>query len=147
MTVRDATEGDLPAIGELIRLLADYEDLAHEVVWSPADLSRHLFGEEPAAHVLVAEDGGEVVGMALWFPTFSTFLGRPGIWLEDLVVRAEHRGRGHGRALLQALMDRTPGRLEWAVLDWNAPSIAFYESLGARPVDGWTRYRWVAGGS
>ena len=145
MTVRPATPDDLAAIGELIRLLADYEDLAHEVVWSLDDLDRHLFGEDPAAHVLVAEDGGAVVGMALWFPTFSTFLARPGIWLEDLFVRAEHRGRGHGRALLQALMEQTPGRLEWAVLDWNAPSIAFYESLGARPVDGWTRYRWVAG--
>ena len=143
MPVRPATPEDLPAIGRLIRQLADYEDLAHEVVWTPADLEEHLFGPRPAAEVLVAEGDGRVVGMAVWLRTFSTFLGRPGIWLEDLFVEVDHRGRGHGRALLEALMARTPGRLEWAVLDWNAPSIAFYEGLGARPVEGWTRYRWL----
>ena len=82
--------------------------------------------------------------MALWFPTFSTFLGRPGIWLEDLFVRPAHRGDGYGKALLTTLMAMSPGRVEWTVLDWNQPSIDFYHSLGAEPVDGWTRYRWVA---
>ena len=89
---------------------------------------------------------GTVVGMALWFPTFSTFLGRPGIWLEDLFVRAEARGNGHGLALLQHLRGLTDGRVEWAVLDWNTPSIEFYERLGARPLEGWTRYRWSPDG-
>ena len=84
-----------------------------------------------------------MAGFALWFRTFSTFLGRPGIWLEDLFVRPSSRGRGHGRALLDALRELTDGRVEWAVLDWNESSIAFYESLGARPVPGWTRYRWL----
>jgi GNAT superfamily N-acetyltransferase len=83
--------------------------------------------------------------MALWFRTFSTFLGVPGIWLEDLFVRPAFRGRGLGRALLEDLFERSPGRVEWAVLDWNEPSIAFYRSLGAEPVDGWTRYRWARG--
>lgn len=146
MTVRPASPDDLDAIGELICALADYEQLRHEVVWRRDELEEHLFGPSPAAQVLIAEaDDGTVAGFALWFPTFSTFLGRPGIWLEDLFVRPEHRGAGHGRALLAELMARTPGRLEWAVLDWNEPSIRFYESLGARPVDGWTRYRWLPG--
>ena len=83
------------------------------------------------------------MGFALWYRTFSTFLGRPGIWLEDLFVREEHRSRGYGRALLDALRSRTDGRVEWAVLDWNEPSIEFYQRLGARPVEGWTRYRWA----
>jgi GNAT superfamily N-acetyltransferase len=97
--------------------------------------------------VLLAEDDRAIAGLALWFPTFSTFLGRPGIWLEDLFVRPPFRGRGHGLALLQELRSMTDGRVEWAVLDWNEPSIRFYESLGARAVHGWTRYRWtVAGG-
>jgi len=96
------------------------------------------------AYVLVAEsDEGEVMGFALWYRTFSTFLGRPGIWLEDLFVRPPHRKRGHGLALLNALRERTDDRVEWAVLDWNEPSIRFYDALGARPVPGWTRYRWL----
>jgi GNAT superfamily N-acetyltransferase len=85
--------------------------------------------------------------MALWHWTFSTFLGRPGIWLEDLVVRPEHRGAGLGRALLTSLFERSPGRVEWAVLDWNEPAMAFYRSLGAAPVDGWMRYRWTREGA
>ena len=146
MTVRDATVDDLAAIGRLIRALADYEDMADDVVWTLDELGQALFGSDPAAHVLVAEADGEVVGMALWFRSFSTFLGRPGIWLEDLFVIPERRGQGHGTALLGELMDRTEGRLEWAVLDWNEPSIGFYRSLGARPLDGWTTYRWVPDG-
>lgn len=144
MPIRAATPDDVAVIADLILELAEYEELRHEVEWaSPADLVPHLFGPDAVAHVdLATTADGEVVGMALWFPTFSTFLGRPGIWLEDLFVRPEHRGGGHGRALLEHLMARSPGRVEWAVLDWNEPSIAFYESLGAGPVDGWTRYRW-----
>lgn len=144
MPVRAATEADLDDICTLIRELADYERLAHEVVFDPAEVRAHLFGPAPAAHVLVAEsDDGAVVGFALWYRTFSTFLGRPGIWLEDLYVQPAHRGRGHGLALLHALRERTDDRVEWAVLDWNEPSIRFYEALGATPVEGWTRYRWL----
>jgi GNAT superfamily N-acetyltransferase len=140
--VRPATEADLPHIAALIRELADYERLSHEATFHDDDLRRHLFGPEPAASVLMAEaDDGEVAGFALWFRTFSTFLGKPGIWLEDLYVRPQHRRQGHGRALLTRLFSMTEGRVEWAVLDWNEPSIAFYRGLGATPVEGWTRYR------
>jgi GNAT superfamily N-acetyltransferase len=144
--IRAATEDDLPEIAALIRELADYERLAHEVAFDDDELRHHLFGPRPAASVLMAEAiDGAVTGFALWFPTFSTFLGKPGIWLEDLFVRPEHRGQGHGLALIQHLRTLTDGRVEWAVLDWNEPSIAFYRSLGAEPIDGWTRYRWTSG--
>jgi GNAT superfamily N-acetyltransferase len=146
VTVRPARPDDLGEICALIRELADYEELAHEVTFDEAEVGRWLFGEAPAASVLIAEDAGVVAGMALFFTTFSTFLGTPGIWLEDLFVRPAHRGRGHGLALLQALRAMTDGRVEWAVLDWNEPSIRFYESIGARPVAGWTRYRWTVTG-
>jgi GNAT superfamily N-acetyltransferase len=144
MSIRDARPDDLADIAALIRGLAEYERLSHEVVWTAAELGRHLFGDPPAAHVTVAETGDPpvVAGFALWFPTFSTFLGAPGIWLEDLFVWPEHRGAGLGRALLEDLRGRTSGRLEWAVLDWNASAIGFYRGLGAEPVEGWTRYRW-----
>jgi GNAT superfamily N-acetyltransferase len=143
--IRDAVPSDLETIAALIRALADYEGLADEVVFDERELGRWLFGPDPVVHVVLATEGdGEVMGMALWHLTFSTFLGRPGIWLEDLFVRPEARGRGHGRMLLDALMQRTAGRLEWAVLDWNKSAIDFYQGLGARPVEGWTRYRWVA---
>jgi GNAT superfamily N-acetyltransferase len=141
VTVRPARPDDLGEICALVLELADYEELAHEVVLEQAEVGRWLF-DERVASVLIAEDGDVVAGMALWFPTFSTFLGRPGIWLEDLFVRPAHRGHGHGLALLEALRSMTDGRVEWAVLDWNQPSIRFYEALGARPVEGWTRYRW-----
>jgi GNAT superfamily N-acetyltransferase len=145
--IRDAVAEDLRAIAELIRQLAVYEELAHEIEWDLDRLGRTLFGPGavPATLVAVDDEIGDVVGMAIWYRTYSTFQGRPGIWLEDLFVRPEHRGAGHGRALLQALFDRADGgRVEWAVLDWNEPSIRFYESLGASPVAGWTRYRWLA---
>ena len=146
MTIRPATADDLAEIAALIRELGAYEELAHEIEWTDAEqLAEHLFGPSPTAHVLIAEtDAGDVAGMALWFPTFSTFLGRPGIWLEDLFVRPTFRGGGYGKALLTALMAMSPGRVEWTVLDWNQPSIDFYRALGAEPVDGWTRYRWVS---
>ncbi|HSL56790.1 MAG TPA: GNAT family N-acetyltransferase [Acidimicrobiales bacterium] len=154
MPVRDATPADLDVIVELIGALAAYERLEHEVVLDPAELARHLFGPEPVAHVVLAtddrgtdhrgtHDSGAVVGFALWFPTFSTFLGRPGIWLEDLFVRPEARGAGHGRALIEHLRSLTDGRLEWSVLDWNEPAQGFYRSLGAAPHDGWTTWRWA----
>jgi GNAT superfamily N-acetyltransferase len=142
--IRPAVPADLPAIAGLIRDLAEYEQLSHEVVWDEHQLGATLFGPEAVPSTLVVDDdGGDVVGMAIWYRTYSTFEARAGIWLEDLFVRPEHRGRGHGRALLEALFELAgDGRVEWSVLDWNEPSIRFYESLGARPVDGWTRYRW-----
>ncbi len=141
--LRDATLADVPVIDGFIHELAAYEELAHEVVITADDLQRHLFGADPVARVTLAWVDGEAVGMALWWRTFSTFLGRPGIWLEDLFVRPRHRGRGIGTALLADLRARTEGRVEWDVLDWNAPAIAFYERLGARPRPGWTTYRWL----
>jgi GNAT superfamily N-acetyltransferase len=143
VAVRDATEDDLDEICALIRDLAEYERLGDEVVFDRDVVGRHLFGPDTTVSVLMAETAdGMVAGFALWFPTFSTFLGRPGIWLEDLFVRPAQRGQGHGLALLGRLRAMTEGRVEWAVLDWNMPSIEFYEGIGARPVAGWTRYRW-----
>jgi GNAT superfamily N-acetyltransferase len=144
VSVRPAHPDDLPTIGALIHALAAYERLADEVVFDEAELGRWLFGDDPAAHVLLAtEEDGTVAGMALWYVTFSAFLGRPGIWLEDLFVLPAHRGRGYGRELLDGLRALTTGRVEWAVLDWNQPAIDFYDRLGAEPVAGWTRYRWL----
>lgn len=145
MTIRAATPDDVDDICALIIGLAEYEKLAHEVVWHRNDIERNLFGTEPVAKVDLAIDDstGTVAGFALWFPTFSTFLGKAGIWLEDLFVKPEFRGGGHGLALLQNLRARTDGRVEWHVLDWNEPSIRFYQALGAESVDGWTRYRWL----
>jgi GNAT superfamily N-acetyltransferase len=144
MTIRRATEDDLEIICALIIGLADYEELRHEVEWTPEELRTHLFAPDSPVKVELAIDpDGQAVGMALWYPTFSTFLGRSGIWLEDLFVVPEARGAGHGLALLQHLRSLTTGRVEWSVLDWNEPSIRFYQSLGAKPVDGWTRYRWT----
>jgi GNAT superfamily N-acetyltransferase len=143
--IREATPDDTPTIAALIRALAEYERLAHEVVLDEDELRAYLFGERRYAEVILAEHDGEVVGFALFFHSFSTFLGKPGIYLEDLFVQPEHRGGGHGKALLAHLarlaVERGCGRLEWAVLDWNAPSIAFYRSLGAVPMDDWTTYR------
>ena len=145
MPIRPAEPSDLPEIVALIRALAEFEEMADEVVAEVADLERELFGPDPAAHVLLAvTDEGEVAGMALWFRTFSTFMGRSGIWLEDLFVRPEHRGHGFGLALLEELRTLTEGRIEWVVLDWNTRAQAFYDRLGAEPVPGWIHYRWLA---
>ena len=143
--VRAASEEDVPLILSFINELAEYERLSHEVVATEEALRQHLFGERPVAEVVIAEDGGEPAGFALFFHSFSTFLGRPGIYLEDLYVRPEFRGVGIGRALLVRLArlakERGCGRLEWSVLDWNEPAIGFYRDLGASPVGGWTVYR------
>ena len=146
--IRDATARDLPVVADLIRALAVYEQLSHEIEWTEPQLRETLFGADAVPRVVLAEPTdppGPAVGLAVWFPTYSTFLGRPGIWLEDLFVRPEARGAGVGTALLHYLFERAGGgRVEWAVLDWNEPSIAFYDQQGARPVPGWTRYRWRA---
>jgi len=143
--VRSATKEDVPVVAELIRSLARYEKLEHEVVMTEDLLAAGLFGEGPYAEVLLAVDEDRPVGFALFFHNFSTFLGRPGIYLEDLFVVPEERASGIGRALLEHLarlaVDRGCGRLEWAVLDWNRDAIAFYERLGARPNSDWTVYR------
>jgi GNAT superfamily N-acetyltransferase len=140
-TVRPAAPADLPLIAQLIRDLADYEKLSHAVRFDEAALGEHLFGPRPMAEVLIAEQDGQGQGFALFFHNFSTFEGKPGIYLEDLYVRPQARGTGLGKALLQRLaalaVERGCARLEWSVLDWNAPSIAFYRSLGARMMDEW----------
>src|SRR5438552_2527057 len=133
--IRFATITDTKTICQLIRDLAEYERLAHEVVLDEERVREHLFGPRPFAEVLLAEEAGFVVGFALFFHNYSTFLGQPGIYLEDLFVQPEHRGKGHGKALLAALaqlaVERDCGRLEWAVLNWNEPAIRFYRALGA----------------
>ncbi len=143
--IRAASEGDVPQILAFIKELAEYERLSHEVVATEEALREHLFGGRPVAEVVIAEEGGDPAGFALFFHSFSTFLGRPGIYLEDLYVRPEFRGRGTGRALLVHLAglakERGCGRLEWSVLDWNEPAIGFYRGVGASPVGGWTVYR------
>jgi len=141
VTIRSARPGDAPLILELIQALAAYEKLSHEVVATAEGLDQHLFGERPYAEALIAEAAGVAVGFALYFHNYSTFLGRPGIYLEDLFVQPAHRGLGIGRRLLAELariaLSRGCGRLEWSVLDWNEPAIAFYRSLGARQLTEW----------
>ena len=143
--IRPATPEDIPTIARLIRALGEYEKLSHEIVLREEDLREHLFGARPYAEVVFAEDAGQVVGFALFFPTYSTFLGRPSLHLEDLFVQPEHRGHGHGKRLLTHLarlaVERGCGRFEWSVLDWNTPAIAFYTSVGAVLMDGWTGCR------
>jgi GNAT superfamily N-acetyltransferase len=150
MTVRPIRPDDVPAVVGLVRELADYEKALHEVQLTEEQLTDCLFGDSPAlfGHVGVADDGvapGEVVGVALWFLNFSTWRGTHGIYLEDLYVQPGHRGRGLGKLLLQTLagvcVERGYSRLEWSVLDWNTPSIDFYEAAGAVPMDGWTVFR------
>lgn len=145
LVVRPATEEDVPLILALIRELAEYERLSHEVTATEEDLRRSLFGERRFAEVLLAYLENEPAGFAFFFHNFSTFLGKPGIYLEDLYVRPEHRGSGLGKAMLSRLArlakERGCGRLEWWVLDWNGTAIGFYQKLGAVPMDDWTVYR------
>jgi GNAT superfamily N-acetyltransferase len=142
LTVRAARPGEAALIHGFILELADYEKLRHEAVATAADIDDALFGLNPRVFCDIAEVDGAPVGFALWFYNFSTFVGRCGIYLEDLYVRPEVRGKGAGKALLVALarrcVEENLGRLDWAVLDWNAPSIAFYDSLGALALDDWT---------
>jgi GNAT superfamily N-acetyltransferase len=143
--IRNANESDVPLIHQFIRDLADYEKLAHVVVATEAQLRATLFGSSPYAEVIIAEEDGTPVGFALFFHNYSTFLAQRGVYLEDLFVKPEYRGRGYGKALLarlaQIARERDCGRVEWAVLDWNEPSIAFYESLGARRMNEWHTFR------
>jgi GNAT superfamily N-acetyltransferase len=143
--IRPATEADLPLVLELIEGLAEYERLRHECRATIPLLRESLFGARPAAEVLIAEHEGEPAGFALFFHNYSTFLAQRGIYLEDLFVKPEHRGRGIGHALLvrlaQIAVERDCGRLEWAVLDWNESAIGFYQRLGAKPMVDWTVFR------
>ena len=143
--IRPATVDDIPLVLAFIRELAEYEKLLHEANATDEQIRHALFGERPVAEVVIASLDGQPVGFALFFPNYSTFLGRPGLYLEDLFVRPEARGFGVGRELLEHLarlaVERGWGRLEWRVLDWNAPSIAFYCKLGAEPLEDWTVFR------
>src|SRR6266852_3805302 len=144
-TIRSATVADVPVILDLIRALADYERAPNDVVATEEILNETLFGKKPAAEVLLLFENDVAVGFAVFFYNFSTWLGRPGLYLEDLFVRPEHRGKGYGRALLVHLAkiarERKCGRMEWAVLDWNEPAIQFYQKIGAQPLDEWQIFR------
>jgi GNAT superfamily N-acetyltransferase len=141
MPIRNAQAADAPTLVELIHELAAFEQLSHLVSVTPQSLAQHLFGPQPAAQCVVFEQGTEIVAFALFFHNFSTFLGQPGLYLEDLYVRPAYRGQGIGRSLLVHLAglarDRGCGRFEWSVLDWNANAIAFYEKLGATVMPDW----------
>ena len=145
ISIAPASEREVPTILNFIRQLAEYEKLSHLVIATEANIHEHVFGPNPVAEVLLAYWNQEPVGFALYFRNFSTFLGQAGIYLEDLFVEPQHRGKGIGKALLirlaQIALERGYGRLDWSVLDWNAPSIEFYRSLGALPMDAWTGYR------
>lgn len=145
LTIREATSADVGLIYRFIRELAEYEKLLPEVEATEADVARDLFGPNRRVFCDIAEEGGQPIGFALWFYNYSTFRGRHGIWLEDVFVVPEARGKGAGKALLARLAQRCVaqglGRLEWSVLDWNAPSIAFYDGLGASALDDWTTRR------
>jgi len=145
VTIAPAAPSDVPRIHELMRGLAVYEKIEHEMVSTAADLERALFGKRPMAEALVGSLHGKAVGFALFYPTYSTFSGKPGLWLEDLFVGPAARGAGVGRALLAALaalaVARDCGSVQWEVLDWNAPAIGFYDSLGAEPLSEWTTYK------
>lgn len=145
LLVRRAERTDIALVLDFIRELAEYERLTYEMKACEGDLEKWLFGEHPVAEALVADYACQPAGFALFFHNFSTFLGKPGIYLEDLFVRPALRGKGVGKALLREVVrlakERGCGRVEWAVLDWNRPAISFYESLGARPLDDWTVYR------
>jgi len=139
--IRPATPDDVSALHDLVRELARYEGLEHELTGTPQNLTQHLFGSPRFAEALIAEDGGVPVGFAAYFHNYSTFLARPGLYVEDVFVLPAHRRKGHGRALFREMariaVARGCGRLEWAVLDWNEPAIAFYRSIGAPPMPDW----------
>jgi len=143
-TIRTATENDLSLILQFIKQLAEYEKLLHEVIATEEILRKSLF-EQKMAEVIIGEEDGKPVGFVLFFHNFSTFLGKPGIYLEDLYVKPEYRGKGYGKELLSHLaklaLKRDCGRLDWSCLDWNEPSIKFYKSLGALPMENWTVFR------
>jgi GNAT superfamily N-acetyltransferase len=145
ITIRPATADDVPLVLQFIKALGDYEKLAHDVVATEAGLRDALFGSRPDAEVVIAVAGDEPAGFALFFHNFSTFLGRRGLYLEDLFVKAEWRGHGVGKRLLIHLarlaVERNCGRFEWAVLDWNEPAIEFYRRLGAQPLHDWSVFR------
>jgi GNAT superfamily N-acetyltransferase len=142
--IRPAAEADVGELHAMLVELAEFESLADQVICTEDDLGRALFGPDAFVRDSVAvADDGTLAGHALWYPTFSTFLGKSGIWLEDLYVRPAYRRQGHAGALMADLRARTEGRVEWEVLEWNADAIDFYQGLGARPMSGWTTYRWV----
>lgn len=145
LAIRSATRADIPLILKFIQGLAEYEKLSHECEATEEQLEKTLFGERPAAEVVIAHRANVAAGFALFFHNYSTFLARPGIYLEDLFVDPEQRGHGVGRALLahlaQLAVERGCGRFEWSVLDWNEDAIRFYEGLGAQPMSDWTIYR------
>jgi len=145
--IRAAVEEDVPELVAMIRELAEFEHLSDQVKITEDDLAATLFGRGAVVHdsVVEDEDGGGLAAHALWYRTFSTFLGKTGIWLEDLYVRPEHRRKGLAGALLSHLRAQTVGRIEWEVLEWNTAAIDFYQRLGARPMGGWTHYRWYDG--
>jgi len=143
--IRNATRADVPVILQLIRELAEYEKLAHEVVATEEGLENTLFGTKSTAEVLIAEEEGMAIGFCLFFHNYSTFLGKPGIYIEDVFVRTAHRGKGLGKMFFAEVgriaHERECGRVEWWVLDWNKPAIDFYERMGAKPMSEWTVYR------
>jgi GNAT superfamily N-acetyltransferase len=147
-TLRDAVISDCPDIARLVRALAEYEKLADEARATAQDFQTQLFGPTPVAYAMVAEVGGHIAGLALWFYNFSTFVCRPGLYVEDVFVEPEHRGLGIGRAFFRAMAQRALekgcGRMEWSVLDWNEPAIAFYRGLGAVGMQDWTIQRLTA---
>ena len=148
--IRAATGADVPIIRQLIRELAEYERLTHEAVVTESALRETLFGPRPCAEVLIAESAGEVAGFALFFHNYSTFVGKPGLYIEDVFVRPQFRSRGLGTAFFRRMariaVDRDCGRMEWAVLDWNEPALNFYRKIGAVPMSEWTVQRLVGDG-
>jgi GNAT superfamily N-acetyltransferase len=145
LTIRKAGIADVPVILDFIKGIAEYEKLLHEVETTKEKLVQTLFGERVYAEVLLAFEHSTPVGFALFFHNYSTFRAKPGVYLEDLFVLHEHRGKGYGKTLLESLIEiakeRNCGRVEWSVLDWNTPAIDFYKSIGAKPMDGWTVFR------
>ncbi len=145
LIIRRAEKSDIPNILMMIKELAEYEKLLHEVVTTEEHLEKVIFGPQKFVEVLIAELNGALAGQTIFFHNFSTFVGRPGLYIEDLYVRPEFRGKGIGKALLNEVIklakDRNCGRVEWVVLDWNQPAIEFYKSIGAKPLNEWTIFR------